>query len=83
MSLKPARSRRWVVSSGDAYKPSAGPFNAEGPHGFDHARDVARSAALGDKLAPRSQDPVEVGEQPVVVGDPVEGGCRQHSVHRG
>ena len=67
---------------GGRVEPRAGPLHAERPHGFDDARDVPRAAALRDELAARPQDAMEVGEQPVVVGDPVEGGRGQHGVDR-
>ena len=82
MSVKPARSRRSRVSSGPAkcLRPSKlSPMSCE--RGLD-ARDVAAPAALRDELRAGPHHGREVREQPVVVGDPVEGGRRQDGVDR-
>ena len=45
-----------------------------------HGRDVARPAALGDDPAARAERRGQALEEPVVVGDPVEGGGREDRV---
>ena len=63
--------------------PGPGALQTGGPHGLDEPGDVPVGPALGHQLAPRAEHRGQVGEEPVVVEHPVEGGGGQHGVDRG
>ena len=90
-STQPSRSSRSAVSCVEAKFHGPRPAGERGrerlplPHplgGRLQRRDVAGAAALGDQPAAGLEHREQPREQPVVVGDPVEGGGREDRVDR-